>query len=1006
MPSLLTIGAKHNPASLEEEQAHHCTMKAKAGLLILLFLASTLPIVNADETTPVTINVDWTGEHAYIITGDVDLSQINATHSHDGTMLDVGIIYDTTGEDLRIILNTTLSHEDTITVNVGEVTRSVTVGLWGQPLADHEVTLNSHWEMDQQWENENGTQMYILVFNGQGWQQRVGNSLESWEMGNGTLMIVSNTEESSISMMIDLDSVWKNETTVDGIMTGQVFDARGSGLIGVANDDEEGDIQIQGEISDAWINRTMIDGIVDERFRLEANGTISVLSQDDDEMMNLSGDLAVLLIETWDSNGTRRLSHTQFEATADLIVENNDTRMDISLDTFESLERWEDGNRVDHLNKMIGHGTFGFSGEDENASVQINGTIYDFHQEQEDGLVTVDDLHVDGIITGDAQGTFGVVRTIEDTTTQSNETGVMYDVIIVHQEDWFNITGIAALPNSDLGAGAHHNESWSYDAVESDWENRTIRTVWSQTGPDPSSGDDIHSNSPIQNSPEAPSVEEGIGDATVSRESGFAPIDAMAGDVFTLDHQGGMTLTVTTGQLETVPMDGHMVDTVAWSGTYSIDVIGTANGNLIIDGPLSGLNVEINRAFQVEFGEDGQMVNLTENQSVNRVLSPSIISVHDNHDPIIESITLAQGVVTGEGGAPGYLEVSVSDIDFNIDSVTSDASLIGMTDVLILNDKGLNGDRIIGDDIWTAEIAVPGLEIGEIPIDVTVTDVFDATDSDSTNITVLNQPPRLTSVEIVPSIISRGEIIIVNAEVFDGHGVSSVSIDMRDYGGEISQLDRVGDIWAGQITIPDGMNPGEHLLKIRMVDDLDSSITVQRTIVSGQHHLQTESDEDITITVMNEPPVIDIGESRNIKIGEEDVEYVLTISVDDHDGLNWVRVKLGVLAPPGESNKWFSMTSNGDGTYSKEITVKSYIALGTHELLVKAMDSYGSQTAEESIEIELMEPDDSVTTNGPSSNTMTYIALGGLVILIIAGAVIYVMRGSDGKEGLGGFGDA
>ena len=80
------------------------------------------------------------------------------------------------------------------------------------------------------------------------------------------------------------------------------------------------------------------------------------------------------------------------EATADLIMEDNDTRMDISLNTFESLERWEDGVRVDQLNKMIGGGTFGFSGEDENASVQINGTIHDFHQEQEDGYVTVDDL--------------------------------------------------------------------------------------------------------------------------------------------------------------------------------------------------------------------------------------------------------------------------------------------------------------------------------------------------------------------------------------------------------------------------------------------------------------------------------------------------------------------------------------------------------------------------------------------------------------------------------------
>ena len=980
-------------------------MKVRASLLVVLFFASIFPVVNADEITPVTINVDWTDDHAYIISGDVDISEINVTHSHNFEMLDVGLIYDTTGDDLRIELNTSLSHGDVITIEAGEVTRSVTVGLWGQPLADHEVTLNSQWEMDQQWDNENGSQKYILIFDGQGWQQRIGNSLESWERGNGTLHIISNTEDSSISMMIDLDSVWKNETTVDGVMSEQSFDARGSGVIGVGNDGDEGDVQIQGTISDAWINRTTLNGIVDERFKLEANGSISLNSMEDGEMMNLSGDLAVLLIETWDSDGIRMLSHTQFEATADLTMENNDTRMDISLNTFESLERWENGVRVNQLNKMIGGGTFGFSDSDENASVQINGTIHDFHQEQQDGIVTVDDLHVDGVLTGDAQGTFGVVRTIEDTTTQANETGVLYDVIIVHQEDWFNITGIAALPNSDLGAGAHHNESWSYDAKQAGWENRTIRTVWSQSGPDPSSGDEIHSNSPIQNSPEAPTVEEGVGNISVSRETGFAPIDAMTGDVFVLDQQDGMVLTVTAGQEETVAMDGHLVDTVAWTGTYSTEVIGTASGNLIIDGPLSGLNVEINRQFQMEFGDDGELVNLTENQSVNRVLSPSIISVHDNSDPSIDLISLAQGVVTGEGGSPGSLEVTVSDVDFNIASVTADTTSIGGVAALSLNDKGLNGDRVIGDDIWTAEIFVPGLEYGELPVSVTVTDIFDATDSDSENISVLNQPPRLASIELVPSFVHRGEVILVNAEVIDGHGVASVSIDMRDYGGNITELDRLGEIWVGQFEVPTGMAPGDRLLSVRMVDQMNSTIIVERTVVSGQHHIPTEMDEDIVISVQNEPPLIDAGGMRVIEIDDEEVNYILTISVEDYDGLNWVKVKLGILAPPGQSNTWFAMSSNGDGTYSKEFTVKTYIALGTHEILVKAMDSYGAQTGQEPIVISLEEPG-TKSAASDAGDTLTYVALGGLGVIVIVGAAIYVMRGSDEEGGLGGFGDA
>ena len=119
-------------------------MKARAVLLIVLFLTSLIPIVNADESNPITINVDWTQDHAYIITGEVNLSEVSVTHLHDGLELDVGLVYDTTGDNLRVILNTSLSHGDVITVNGGDVSRSVTVGLWGQPLADHEVTLDSH----------------------------------------------------------------------------------------------------------------------------------------------------------------------------------------------------------------------------------------------------------------------------------------------------------------------------------------------------------------------------------------------------------------------------------------------------------------------------------------------------------------------------------------------------------------------------------------------------------------------------------------------------------------------------------------------------------------------------------------------------------------------------------------------------------------------------------------------------------------------------------------------
>ena len=36
------------------------------------------------------------------------------------------------------------------------------------------------------------------------------------------------------------------------------------------------------------------------------------------------------------------------------------------------------------------------------------------------GTTQIDDLHVDGIITGDVEGTFGILRTIESQGNESN----------------------------------------------------------------------------------------------------------------------------------------------------------------------------------------------------------------------------------------------------------------------------------------------------------------------------------------------------------------------------------------------------------------------------------------------------------------------------------------------------------------------------------------------------------------------------------------------------------
>ena len=250
-------------------------------------------------------------------------------------------------------------------------------------------------------------------------------------------------------------------------------------------------------------------------------------------------------------------------------------------------------------------------------------------------------------------------------------------------------------------------------------------------------------------------------------------------------------------------------------------------------------------------------------------------------------------------------------------------------------------------------------------------------------------------------------MLIINAEVIDGHGVASVQIDLRDKGGSLQDLERIGEFWIGEVVIPDGMSPGDHLLKVRMEDDLGSSIIVTRTKFSGLHHVELSEDEDVKVEVLNTPPQIDVGETRVITVGDEDKVYTFTVTITDHDNLASAKIKLGAFAPPGDEGKWLVLEPNGDDTYSITVSIRSTIVIGTHEVLVRATDIYGAQSSDESLAVIIQEEDNSVISgDGPDTKLITYAAVGGMIILAIAGATIYIRRGSDGEGGgLGGFGE-
>ncbi|MGB0377608.1 MAG: hypothetical protein ACPGGE_02215, partial [Poseidonia sp.] len=740
------------------------------------------------------------------------------------------------------------------------------------------------------------------------------------------------------------------------------------------------------------------------------------VSEDGEENNSLSidGELAVFLFEYVDLDGERLLQHTQFEAMADFILIEDGSRLDVSLDGFSSLARWENGVRTQHLEELYGAGTFGFADQDENASLQVNGTILDLHTKLENGTTIIDDLHVDGTLSGDVQGTFGVVRTIEDTGMQVNATGERFLVNVIFQESWFNITGINGGNFFDgAGVGATHNQTWDYQAVQSDWDNRTVRLVWRETGPDASEGEDLPERSPIQQNATAPVAEEGLGNLTVGRETGLMPIPLMKDDRLRLAGQEGITLTVSAGDTRIDVRDGHNLTVIEWTGFYEGDgEAGLASGAMVSAGPLKGLLSTVQRTLAVPFGEDSETVVLEETQTLERVLSPEIVSEDDNTAPSIGELQWRDGLAIGEGAMVAHLEVSVTDPEWNVVGVTADLSSLDVGEVE-LNDRGLNGDAAIGDDVYTASVIIPGLQVGAHSVGVSATDSFGATSSTTGELDVSNQAPRILDVEVVPTSLERGQSAVINVEVYDGHGVDRVQLDLREYGGEVVNMtSEDGLVWAAMVEMPIGMNPGHRSMLIVATDGLGAT-TQQRFFtpvdevgspVYGPHHVASEAELPIEIHILNDRPVLVSDSVRLDKNPDEQTVY--TIQASDPDGVERVQIRLGVFAPIG-GGEWAMMHDDGvnggdevagDGTYSVLLSVRGGTPLGTHQVSLRAFDVYGEMNTGSAV-ITLAEPD----APGVSEGGLSTMVLGALGLVVFLGAVavlsLMLRRGGGGEGG-------
>ena len=993
-------------------------------LLSLMILAPMSGMVGADEGEPertCTVLVDWDSdwmsadglnwsygiihryrvefEPAFVNGTSPSAVTVDLSHIRDsviiGTEADSSFVVAGGEIDITLDNQPEFLDEVDITVVTSEATcsRSLDMTMWNQPVADHEITRETTWSLEGGDENTSS-----LYFEGRGWQKRLGESLTSSELGNGSLFLNADTGDEQILLNLDLDHVWMNETYEGTEITRQIFEMHGTGSLLFDSDDGENNLSVEANVYDAYILRDWENGVLTERLRLEANGEVSFNGGSNNSSTGAFGTLSVFYIETWDEGGLRRLSDTQIEADMNIRIQTATDTFTFELDEFKTREKWLDGVREEKALKIKGSGDFGFLIEDQQFQVQVNGTVADIHIEQLGGEVVEDRLIVDGEYTGTASGSFGLVRLIEDSTTEDNGDGTRYEVDVMRNEFWLNISGTPIGPIGEE-IQAEHNLTFEYTVPQIDWSNRTIRYMYVEENGNTTN--EYPENSPIEQEPVRPSY-DGDMNITGFRETGVVPDKLQLGDMFPTQREGADSVISIVGITMGI-VDGHEVELAQWV-SVSNDENFSASGTVINEGLLAGLLHEAFRVIDIGIPIQGNNssndVQVIEHQTLERILYPSIITADENTPPALLSIGFREGVLYTEGGI-AHLEVVVEDVDTDVVGVAVDLSVFGLG-IVTLSDIGLNGDTVIRDSVWTAIIQHPGLEFGIENVSVKMDDLWTDVDT-SVELEVSNAAPRVTSRVFTPNIVYRGDTVQVSIKAEDGHGVESVAIDLLSAGGELTPLAFQADIdrWVGEFTVPDSLSPGQR------------SIPLQVTDSAGGGALVTDG---ASLIVLNEAPSItnvsftESGEWVSaLEIPKEGTtKYVIEVSIEDPDGVSSAQVKIGRLAPIGKSETWLTLSDNGqgvdkeanDGVFSLEIELRSTLTVGDMNYLIRTADVYQSMTPdnEQIHSIELIEE---TGGGGSGSNWIsehaTSIVLVALLILLAVGAtaLVVTMRNSD-----------
>ena len=311
---------------------------------------------------------------------------------------------------------------------------------------------------------------------------------------------MAQTESCSTS----LDRVWLNETYDGDELRAQDFEMIGNGTMVLREGYSEGDYEegftAEISVSSAKVNRSWQDDELSERITIEGNGWLSFNGGDNNSSGGGFGEIHTFFFESLDEDGQRRAQNFQLEANASMRISGVSDFFSFDLDDLIIRERWSDDTREEQFFRATGGGEFGFEIEDDQFSIDVNGTIPLIHLESSGGETVSDTIIVDGTYDGDAEGSFGLVRQIVDSGIQENSEGVRYEVDKIQNEFWFNVS--APLGPISQEFGAEHNLTYEFTVPQEDWRNRTVRLQYVEDNGTVS--DEFPPESPIIEQPTRP----------------------------------------------------------------------------------------------------------------------------------------------------------------------------------------------------------------------------------------------------------------------------------------------------------------------------------------------------------------------------------------------------------------------------------------------------------------------------------------------------------------------